>query len=268
LHPHPTSALLTRYTHIASFFAVTPIMPSSTRKLLRKPLSSLLKRFFILTNGGFSVGTAYGARFLFDWHHSLDKKVALELYEYDQISYLLGKLDKLKPELFVDIGAHAALYSIVLKSRYPKLEVHAFEPDRTNLCQLYGNLFINRLTRDVQVHEFGLSDQDGSTRFDISDETSSRGTRRISRTGNSRIETRRLDSILHDEGKIVAMKIDVEGHECQVLDGARTFLSSNHCFLQVESAPQHFERLKEQLEQLGYRHITTLSDHFFTNTPG
>lgn len=237
------------------------------RKLYRKPLASILKRYFMLTSGGFSVGKAYGARFLFDWRHSLDKKVALELYEHGQISYFLKALDRIRPELFLDIGSHAALYSVILKNRFPAIEVHAFEPDRTNLCQLYGNLFVNRLTQDIQVHEYGLSDKTGLIAFDTSEATSSRGTRRISSTGNSQIEIRRLDDVIQVTGKTVAVKIDVEGHELQVVDGAKTFLASNRCFLQVESSADKFERLAQQLGQIGYRHVATLSDHFFTNIP-
>lgn len=238
-----------------------------SRKLFRKPLASILKRYFMLTSGGFSVGKAYGARFLFDWRHSLDKKVALELYEHDQISYFVDALVQVRPDLFLDIGSHAALYSVILKNRFPALEVHAFEPDRTNLCQLYANLFVNRLTRDIQVHEYGLSDKAGSIAFDTSEETSSRGTRRISSTGNSQIEIRRLDDVMHDTGRTVAVKIDVEGHESQVVDGAKAFLSANRCFLQVEASQDKFPVLTEQLNLLGYRHIATLSDHFFTNIP-
>lgn len=238
-----------------------------SRKLFRKPLASILKRFFMLTSGGFSVGKAYGARFLFDWRHSLDKKVALELYEHDQISYFVDALVQVRPDLFLDIGSHAALYSVILKNRFPALEVHAFEPDRTNLCQLYANLFVNRLTRDIRVHEYGLSDKAGSIAFDTSEETSSRGTRRISSTGNSQIEIRRLDDVMHDTGKTVAVKIDVEGHESQVVDGARAFLSANRCFLQVEASADKLAGLTEQLHLLGYRHVATFSDHFFTNIP-
>lgn len=195
------------------------------------------------------------------------QKVALELYEHDQITFFVDVLTKIKPELFLDIGAHAALYSVILKTRFSALEVHAFEPDRSNLCQLYANLFVNRLTRDIQVHEYGLSDKSGSIAFDTSEETSSRGTRRISSTGNSQIEIRRLDDVMHDTGRTVAVKIDVEGHESQVGDRARAFLCANRCFIQIESSPINFERLKQQLELLGYRHVVTLSDHFFTNIP-
>jgi FkbM family methyltransferase len=238
-----------------------------SRKLSRKPLASILKRYFMLTNGGFSIGRAYGARFLFDWRHSLDKKVALELYEHDQISYFLKALGRVNPELFLDIGSHAALYSVVLKSRFTDLEIHAFEPDRTNLCQLYANLFVNGMTKSIQVHEFGLSNQTGHIAFDNSEETSSRGTRRISSTGNSNIEIRRLDDVLHDRNRTVAIKIDVEGHECQVVKGAATFLAANYCFLQVESSAANLPALTRQLDELGYRHVATLNDHFFTNIP-
>lgn len=83
--------------------------------------------------------------------------MALELYEYEQVTAMLRVFDQIQPDLFVDIGSHTGLYSIVLKTRHPDLEVHAFEPDRQNLCQLYGNLFVNRLAQAIQVHEYGLS---------------------------------------------------------------------------------------------------------------
>lgn len=241
-------------------------MRSKLRKLFLKHLSSLLKRFFILTSGGYSVGKAYGARFLFDWRHSLDKKVALELYEHDQISYMLGVLDKIEPDLFLDIGAHAALYSIVVKTHFPGLEVHAFEPDRTNLCQLYAHLFINKLQGDIVVHEFGLSDRASKVTFENSEEASSRGTRRISSTGNAEIQVHGLDEVLDVRNRIAAVKIDVEGHECHVVEGAKRFLAENQCFMQIESSAQNIEQLTQQLNSLGYRQVATLSsDYYFSN---
>ena len=240
-------------------------MHRKKRKYLRKAVSSLLKRYYIFTNGGFSVGTAYGARFLFDWRHSLDKKVALELYEPDQISYLDDWIEKIDASMFVDIGSHAGLYSIIAKARHPELEVHAFEPDPTNLCQLYANLFVNRLQADIEVHEHGISNHEGIVAFVTSEESSSRGTRRISRNGNTEIEVKRLDQILQCKNRAIAIKIDVEGHEYEAVEGASEILSSNKCILQVESAPDKYKRLEQKLIQLGYRHIATRGDHYFTN---
>lgn len=242
-------------------------MPGNQRKFFLKPLSSVLKRFFILTSGGYSVGKAYGARFLFDWRHSLDKKVALGLYEHDQIKYLTGTLDRIKPGMFIDIGSHVALYSIILKTRYPDIDVHAFEPDRMNLCQLYANLFVNKLQNDIRVYEHGLSDKAGKVLFDTSEKTSSRGTRRISSSGNIEIEVKRLDDVLDAKGRVVAIKIDVEGHECQVVDGAKNILSANKCFMQIESSGENLELLTQRLNELGYQPVNILGghDHYFTN---
>ena len=240
-------------------------MNRQPRKILRKPAANFLKRFYILTNGGYSIGTAYGARFVFDWRHSLDKKVALELYEYDQITFMNTWINKIDASMFVDIGSHAGLYSIIAKTRHPELEVHAFEPDRTNLCQLYANLFVNGMQAGINVYEHGISNKDGAVPFDTSEETSSRGTRRIASTGNSKITVKCLDKVLNCKDRTIAIKIDVEGHECEVVDGASGFLTSNMCFLQVESTPEKFDELKQKLTSLGYKHIKTLHDHYFTN---
>ena len=235
------------------------------RKFLRKIAASLLKRFYIITNDGYSIGSAYGGRFLFDWRHSLDKKVALELYEYEQINYFLTVLNKVAPNLFLDIGAHSALYSIIAGNRQPGIEIHAFEPDRTNLNQLYANIFLNKFDTPVTVHEFGLSDSTGRTAFINTDKASSRGTRRIAADGNSDIPIKRLDDVLNVSDRTAILKIDVEGHEMQVIDGGRSFLERNRCFLQIESSPDVLKKLREQLSGLGYRHIKTISDHYFSN---
>ncbi len=237
----------------------------SIRKTIRKSLASVLKRYYMVANGGYSVGAAYGARFLFDWRHSLDKKVAVELYEHEQIDYLTHSLQSVQPTVFLDIGSHAALYSVVLKRHFPEMEVHAFEPDRTNLCQLYANLFVNGFTRTIEVHEHGISNYNGTACFEDSERASSRGTRRISSDGASQIEVRRLDDVITTKDAVFAIKIDVEGHECEVVEGARELLTANHCFIQVESSAENFPRIKSQLEELGYRFIDTVYDHFFSN---
>lgn len=234
-------------------------------KLTRKIRASLLKRYYILTNGGYSVGTAYGGRFLFDWRHSLDKKVAVELYERELIDYFRHMLDVVRPDLFLDIGAHAALYSIIVKTRSPGTEVHAFEPDRNNLCQLYANLFVNRLHDAITVHEHGISSTGGTVSFNNSDATSSRGTRRIASDGNATIEVRRLDDVMPASDRVIMLKIDVEGHELAVIEGAQALLRSNRCFLQIESSGAALEALTTKMTTFGYRLVKSMGDHYFTN---
>jgi len=219
----------------------------------------------MLLHGGYSIGRAYGCRFLIDWRHPIDKKLAFAMFENDRIMFFTGMVEHLRPQVFLDIGAHAALYSILAKSRVPTMETHAFEPDRTNLCQLYSNLFLNKLERHIQVYEHGLSDHQGMVGFDTSDEHERRGLRKVSASGTSSIEVRRLDDVLDLRGRTVAAKIDVEGHECEVIAGARDFLAGNKCYLQIESREENLPKLKGLLSAVGYRLVFSMGDHYFSN---
>lgn len=233
-------------------------------RLFRRLSASLRKRYHMAVDGGFSVGTAYGARFLFDWRNPVDKKVAVGLYERRQIGLLTALAKHYKPEIFLDIGAHAGLYSVLVKTLCPAAAVHAFEPDRTNLSQLRGNLFVNRLDGDVHVHEFALSAADGTARFDSKSRVG-RGTRRIAADGDMEIAVRRLDTVLSTTGATVVAKIDVEGHEAQVVAGAQAFLAANRCLLQVETFPENEPALQSGLEGLGYHEFHRDGDVYYAN---
>ncbi len=234
---------------------------------LAKIRASIAKRFNVYCHSGYSVERAYGRKFLIDWEHPVDKKLAYQMFEHDRIEYFLKQVEVLSPDLFLDIGAHAGLYSILVDSRVPSLEIHAFEPDPTNRGQLHANLFLNRLSSRVRVHPFGLSDSQQTLHFASSSEQRHRAFSKISESGDVTIEVRPLDDVVLAENKKVAIKIDVEGHEITSLHGAEAFLKRNSCFLQIESSDENFPQVKTFLEGLGYDWITSKGDHYFSNLP-
>ena len=107
---------------------------------LNKIISSIKKRYFTIFRNGYSVEIKYGCKWLIDWSNNIDKKLTSKNFEDKEISFLLNKVLSLKPDYFLDIGAHAGLYSIIIKSFYPKINVISFEPDKQNRYQFYGNL--------------------------------------------------------------------------------------------------------------------------------
>ncbi len=235
-------------------------------KFIKKLLASFKKRYYMLTNGGFSVGKSYGMYMLFDWRHSIDKKVALQLYEHEQLSFVQGMIKDLKPDYFFDIGAHAGLYSLLVQLNSSRTQVHAFEPDNQNLGQLHANLYLNRFNDKVFVHGYAISDTSGAAYLDRSSDTS-RGTRRLTQEGSCQIEVKRFDDMQTDTGKTAFFKIDVEGHELSVIEGAQTFLQNNACILLIESSNENIGILRERLQQLGYREIMVgkFYDYVFQN---
>jgi len=69
------------------------------------------------------------------------------------------------------------------------------------------------------------------------------------------------------------VKMDVENHEEEALDGLLALLAKNHCVLQIEvwTGAESLDndrprRVIERLAQLGIRHVDTLdSDYFFVS---
>lgn len=237
------------------------------KSIASKLRASLTKRYNLLFHEGYSVERAYGCKFLIDWEHPVDKKLAFERFEDKRIRYFLKCIDRIRPDVFLDIGAHAGLYSILVIHQQPGIEVHAFEPDSTNRGQLAANLFLNRLTTSVTVHPIGLSKEAGFLRFASSSEHRHRAFSRISEEGGVSVEVRPLDEVVDLIDRTIALKIDVEGHELPALNGAKTTLLRNRCYLQVESSEEHFPRVCELLESMGYRWLTSQGDHYFTNIP-
>ena len=120
-------------------------------RIIKKILNSAYKRKNTFFGSGFSVEKSYGCKWLIDWSNSVDKKMTFKLFEDKQIAFFIKNYKIYNPEYFLDIGAHGGLYSIILKKNFPKLNVLSFEPDRQNRFQLYGNLFLNKFEREIEV---------------------------------------------------------------------------------------------------------------------
>ena len=234
-------------------------------RIIKKILNSSYKRVNTFFGSGFSVEISYGLKWLIDWSNRVDKKMTFKLFEDDQISYFINNYKKYKPEYFLDIGAHGGLYSIILKNKFPKLNVWAFEPDRQNRYQLYGNLFLNNFEREIEVYNFGLSNNNKEVAFGIVKD-GNRGGKKIVESGELKINVKPLDEVFLEKSKICFVKIDVEGHELDIIKGSKKFLKNNFCLIQVEIS--HEDSLREfdiVMNKLGYSLVKKIDDYYYSN---
>jgi FkbM family methyltransferase len=159
-------------------------------------------------------------------------------------------------KLALDIGANAGVWSFVLAKHAS--QVHAFEPNPKMLDLLQS-------WRDpkVIVHAEALSDTDGY--FDLlvpkgkrgySNQGASLSAQKV--TGEHRavkVRTRTLDSFAFKN--VGFIKLDVEGHELDVLRGARETLAREKPNLIVEMEERHTGRplpdMIAEVESYGYR---------------
>ena len=179
--------------------------------------------------------------------------------EMEIAAMLLAIDDLLAPRSFWDVGANIGYYGYLLKSSDPGLEVVMFEPDPTNAHLIGATLSRNRLS-DVVLRTVAVSDTVGIRQLAVDRQTGATSTLEGIETSFGRthwgiasdlvaVITVTIDSAR--EKRIDVVKIDVEGHEENVLRGADKTLRADQPILVVECF-HGGACLTRMLEPLGY----------------
>lgn len=196
---------------------------SEERGLAFRLLTSLQRRWADWRHpAGFRVARRAGAAWLLNHRHYVDRHMLFDGdYEAAQRARLFALAAEANCRVFADIGANFGLYAVHAARSGAFEAVHAFEPDPRNLAQLRANLLLNGLLEAVSVHETAVSDRDGVVSFAFGGDRFT-GQNRVpaQKTADSvEIPAKRLDSVFGQNDGI-CLKIDVEGHEMAVLEGA------------------------------------------------
>ncbi len=237
--------------------------------LLNRIVPSVKKRYArSLWPNGFTIARAKSAWFLLNYDNYVDRQLAFYGgYEDDRFDYFLERMQALNCDVFFDVGGNIGYYSIPAALRGCAKRVVAFEPDRRNIYQFEANILINGLVDRIELIPKAVSSVAGSVGFAPASRTSTGESRVVSHLGAESVEAVTLDLVAPDLiGKNLFLKIDVEGHECEVIKGAAKLLASNHCFLQIESFSPNDKALRTLMESGGFRYLRSAEDdHYFSN---
>lgn len=160
-------------------------------------------------------------------------------YEVEVFAIAHKLLEKHKAGIVLDIGANMGTFSIPIARANPRLTVHSFEAQRIIYYQLCANTFINGLD-NIYAHHLALSDEEGFINleipdyaaetnigaFSIDEETRKNEYECPTVGGTETIDLKKLDE--HGFKDVRLMKIDVEGHELEVLKGGRDTIERNN----------------------------------------
>lgn len=182
-------------------------------------------------------------------------------YEPLQPYFLLALIKATGAKTFVDVGANIGAYSVLMSPAVDS--IIAFEANPMAADEMQKNLDLNGIA--ATLHRKVATDKVGSVTFG-----------KVSRlAGNSAVvetaghdgfrettetEAVTLDSVLEGCAEPLALKVDVEGHEHQVLAGATETLI-RPCVIQIENH-------SGDLEIPGLTRITDIGpDRYFSNLP-
>lgn len=197
-------------------------------------------------------------KLLFPRHHWRSRFNALSLASHEAELRLVPYLCDAE-KISVDVGAAAGVFSVRMcpVSR----EVFAFEPRPRQAGEL-ASMF-ESLELPVHVEQVALSDVAGTAQMRMLTDDLGRSTIEAENSlededGSERAQVTVTVRKLDDYGLtgVAFIKVDVEGHEVAVLQGAKDTIARNYPVLLIESEDRHRKNavadIRTFLEQLGY----------------
>ena len=158
---------------------------------------------------------------------------------YSDVSAMFAHLDGLgidQDAVIVDAGANIGVYALGYARLYTRAEIYAFEPNPETFESLVANIELNEQLRD-RIHpvNVGLFNVERSMtlsiptpavhpRYDPASHQLNSGLFSVYGDGAGQVicDFKSLDSFMPNLPRLDFLKIDVEGSEYEVLDGARS----------------------------------------------
>jgi FkbM family methyltransferase len=156
----------------------------------------------------------------FSEFHSCSKFLSCSEREFIQ-NFPIGEGD------LIDIGANLGIVSMILSKRFPRRHVHAFEPNPSTFQALQNNVASNLLT-NLHTKQCAVAEHNGEVSFRA--DPIHRGTTSIATSVDQytiSVPCITLDTYVESQAikSIALLKVDVEGYETLVFQGAKHLLS-------------------------------------------
>lgn len=141
----------------------------------------------------------------------------------------------------IDVGASTGCYTLLAK-HHPDMTVYAFEPVPLTYEVLKANIELNGLSRKVYDYQAGISNYDGEGVVHVVTADGGKGVSIVNGTPAVHkvteavpIQVAMLDTICDQWGIVpTVIKIDTEGGEKLVLQGAEATIKKYHPFILTE----------------------------------
>jgi len=207
-------------------------------------------------------------KFFFSQSYLLKKRLKRSIKNNEEHELKLIKNFILPDTDSIDIGVYRGVYSFLM-SKFSQT-VHAFEPNPIIYKGLQKNL--SKIIKNIKIYNYALSDKNENVELKVPirnpnfnennyEEYFEMGRATIHELNTIKnyksynIETKKLDDFKFSK-KISFIKIDVEGHETEVIKGALNTIKMHKPILLVEIEEKHTKKnVKETLSfinSLGY----------------
>jgi FkbM family methyltransferase len=186
--------------------------------------------------------------------------------EYIDMVFLLHSL---RPShKFIDVGANVGAYTI-LASKVIKAHSVAFEPLAETAERLRDQVYINRIEDYVDIENMGVGSENGILSFTNNNDSTNKVSIGCNKQNTVQVPVVTLDSRVSCVDPLF-LKIDVEGYEFNVIEGAKNILSSDNLIaiiIELNGSGEAFGHTDEEIhEKLTYYDLIPISYEPITRT--
>jgi FkbM family methyltransferase len=136
-------------------------------------------------------------------------------------------------DVFYDVGSNWGHISLHVAGKHSRGQIHAFEPMPSTYRDLCDVVRQAGLDEQITCHNLALSNDDSTKHMRTPDSLTS-GNAEVSSDGlGVAVQSARLDDL--DLPRPTVMKVDVEGHESEVFEGAKKTLAADKPMIVFES---------------------------------
>ncbi len=240
-----------------SYLIKLPILKRLLPSLLRRLLILINKKDFVINYKDILLETN-----ILDTH---DRRIFFtQSYEEENFKNIYQYIDKYKIDNFIDVGANSGIYSLIIKKKYSNIKTIAFEPVTRTYAKLLRNLKLNNLENKVVTYNCGLSNKNYISKMKTQKKFGHYQSAGYvaHKKGKVTSQLRKLDDIISFNNKNILIKIDTEGHEKFVIEGAKKLLEANRVFLQVEIL-NNFLEINKILTKMKFVLLFSFNNDYF-----
>ena len=242
-------------------------MKTKYKIYIAKFISFFLKPFFSKKH----VFTRNGIRWNLDLNEGIDLSIFLFGTSEQKIKKL-KKIFKLNQKITVlDIGANIGSISLLIAKMFPKCKIYAIEPTNYAFKKLTKNLDLNKnLRNNILLKQLFISKNSRPKKVWSSWNFKSETNKHKKHFGSLQTIKKKsyitLNNFINFEKikRIDFIKLDVDGHELDVLKSGEKFLKKKRPIIFIEIAPYLYPEFGYKCSEL-IKYISKLGYSFYTD---
>jgi FkbM family methyltransferase len=193
------------------------------------------------------------------WYRSNDKvigqRIALDKFEKFETALMENQINS--ESVCVDVGANIGYYTLLLATKVKR--VYSLEPDKKCFEILKKNVKENNLKNVILLN---IAASDKKEKKYLKRDEKNQGNSQIDDKNGEIIWANTLDNMLINEQKISLIKIDTQGWEPQVVEGAKKIIKRDNPTMFLEYTPGEYSDNKMiNFLKINYQNIWSINDY-------